>query len=70
MKKVVAGIIGMLGFLYILGVVGSYDHADEVVYSMDDQVYELIVKKIGKASNKDVAAEYLENREYYDSYGY
>lgn len=70
MKKVVAGIIGMLGFLYILGVVGSYDHADEVVYSMDDQVYELIIKKIGKASNKDVANEYLENREYYDSYGY
>jgi hypothetical protein len=70
MKKVVAGIIGILGFLYILGVAGSYDFADEVVYSMDDQVYELIIKKIGKTSNKDVANEYLENREYYDSYGY
>ena len=69
MKKVVAGIIGVLGFIYLLGVVGSYDHADEVVYSMDDQVYELIVKKIGKASNKDVAKEYLDNREYYDNYG-
>lgn len=70
MKKVVAGIIGIFGFLYILGVVGSYDHADEVVYSMDDQVYVLIIKKIGKSSNKDVANEYLENREYYDNYGY
>ena len=67
MKKLVVCLMGVIGFIYVLGVVGSYDFADEVVYSMDNQVYEMIIEKIGKASNKDVCEEYLANKDYYDN---
>lgn len=67
MKKILFTIAAIAGFIYLLGIVGSYDHADEVVYSMSDEVYEAITDKIGKASNRDVAAEYFNNKSYYDS---
>lgn len=67
MKKIFWATIATVAFVYLLGVVGSYDLADEVVYTMNDEVYEAITEKIGKASNKEVAAEYFSNRQYYDS---
>lgn len=70
MKKLVACGLAVFGFIYLLGIVGSYDYADEVVYSMDAEIYEVITKKIGKASNKAVADEYMKNKQYYDSINY
>jgi hypothetical protein len=34
---------------------------------MSENTYNEIIKKIGKSSNKEVAAEYFNNRQYYDS---
>lgn len=67
MKKFIWTAIGTIAFIYALGIVGSYDYADEVVYSMSENTYNEIIKKIGKSSNKEVAAEYFNNRQYYDS---
>lgn len=67
MKKFIWTAITTIAFIYALGIVGSYDYADEVVYSMSENTYNEIIKKIGKSSNKEVAAEYFSNRQYYDS---
>lgn len=66
-KQIIVSLLAIFGFLYLMGIAGSYDYADEVVYAMDDQVYDSITEKIGKASNKEVVAEYERNKEYYDS---
>lgn len=66
-KQLIASVLAIIGFLYVMGIAGSYDYADEVVYAMDDEVYYSITKKIGKASNKEVVAEYERNKEYYGS---
>ena len=66
-KQIIVSVLAIIGFLYVMGIAGSYDYADEVVYAMDDEVYYSITKKIGKASNKEVVAEYERNKEYYDS---
>lgn len=66
-KQIIVSLLAIFGFLYLMGIAGSYDYADEVVYAMDDEVYYSITEKIGKASNKEVVAEYERNKEYYDS---
>lgn len=66
-KQIIVSLLAIFGFLYLMGIAGSYDYADEVVYAMDDEVYYFITEKIGKASNKEVVAEYERNKEYYDS---
>ena len=58
-KQLIVSVLAIIGFLYVMGIAGSYDYADEVVYAMDDEVYYSITKKIGKASNKEVVAEEL-----------
>ena len=66
-KQIIVSLLAIFGFLYLMGIAGSYDYADEVVYAMDNEVYYSITEKIGKASNKEVVAEYERNKEYYDS---
>ena len=63
--------LALLLFTIALGVVGSYDYADEVVYSMPEHVYYRILDTLGDdCSNKAVAAEYMKNREFYDNLKY
>ena len=66
-RQIIVALAAIFGFLYLMGIAGSYDYADEVVYSMDDVIYNSITQKIGNASNKEVVAEYEKNKEYYDS---
>ena len=52
----------------VIGFVGSYEFASEVVSSLSDEQYDTIVNEIGKdASEKQIAKQYLDNRERYDS---
>lgn len=67
-KQCIAFTIGFIAFIFALGYAGSFEYADEVCYNMPEQVYEAIVKKLGEdASQKDIAAEYMENRNYYNN---
>jgi hypothetical protein len=66
-RQIIVALLAISGFLYLMGIAGSYDYADEVVYSMDDVVYYTITQKIGKASNKEIVAEYEANKQYYDN---
>ena len=64
-------IICSAAFFILLGIAGKYDMASEVVYTMDDRVYEAIHKKLGTHNEIKIAEEYLNNKEYYDeTYGW
>ena len=67
MKKLLMVAVATIAFMSVLGIVGSYDYADAVVYSLRNEAYEAMITKIGKASNTEVAAAYFSNRNYYDS---
>lgn len=70
-QQCIVAVIAILGFIVLVGTVGSYEYADEIVYSMPDAVYESIQKELGEdASNKAVAAEYMNKRHYYDNLQY
>lgn len=67
-QQCIVSLLAIIGFLWLMGIAGSYDYADEVVYNMDEEVYYTILDTLGDdCSNKAVAAEYMNNREYYDN---
>ena len=68
MNKVRNLILFLIAFMAVIGFVGSYEFASEVVSSLSDEQYDTIVNEIGKdASEKQIAKQYLDNRERYDS---
>lgn len=66
-KQVLAFVVGIIVFLMLIGYAGSEDYAECVVSGMSQQAYEAVVEKIGSSDNKEVAKEYMSNKEYYDS---
>lgn len=67
-KKLIVGLLAVAGFITIMGVAGSYDYAEQVIYTMSDTVYQAVKKNLGEgASCIDIANEYMNNREYYDT---
>lgn len=67
-QHLVAAIIAIAGFIMLIGIAGTYDYADQVVYTMSDATYQAITKRIGKASNVKVAKEYMRDKAYYDTF--
>ena len=37
-KKLIVGLLAVAGFITIMGVAGSYDYAEQVIYTMSDTV--------------------------------
>ena len=51
-----------------MGIAGSADYTEQVVYTMPQEAYETIYLKLGDGcSDKQIANEYMSNKEYYDS---
>lgn len=70
-KQLAVAFIGTMAFITLLGIVGSYDYASEVVQSMPEAAYYSILDTLGDdCSEKAIAAEYMSNREYYDNLQY
>lgn len=68
-KKFILGIVALSGFIALMGIVGSYDYAEQVIYNMPDSAYKEVVKRVGKeASSITIANEYMDNKEFYDKY--
>lgn len=68
MNKIRNLILFLVAFIAILGFVGSYEFASEVVSSLSEEQYDTIVNDLGKdASEKQIAKQYLDNMERYDS---
>ena len=67
MKTLVKTILGTIAFILVLGWAGSYEYADIVIQSMPEKAYDTIVSQLGSdASQKEIAEEYIERRDYYD----
>lgn len=70
-KQCIVAVLACIGFIGLLGVTGSYEYADEVVYNMPEEVYYTILDTLGDdCSNKAVADEYMSKRDYYDNLKY
>lgn len=70
-KQCAAAAFAILSFIGVMGIVGSYEYADQVVYNMPEHVYYTILDTLGDdCSNKAVAAEYMSRKEYYDNLKY
>ena len=62
------GIVGFIGFFLMIGIVGNYERAEEVVAHMSQEAYEAVVAKLGEnASEIKIADEYMANKSYYDN---
>ena len=70
-KQCIVAVLAIIGFIGLLGITGTFDYADEVVYSMPEEVYYRILDTLGDdCSNRAVAAEYMSKKEYYDNLQY
>lgn len=66
--KLAQTFFGLMAFVCILGIAGSYEWASEIVYDMPEEVYYTILDTLGDdASEKAIAEEYWKHKEYYDS---
>lgn len=64
-----ASLLFGLGLFLILSFAGTVDYSEQVVMNMPQEAYEAVVLKLGDdASYYDIAQEYKNNKEYYDSY--
>lgn len=67
-RQIIVSLLAIFGFIYLMGIAGRYDYADEVVYTMSEEVYYTILDTLGDdCSNIAVADEYIKNKEYYDN---
>lgn len=70
-KEFIIALVAMFAFIGIIGYAGSYEWAEEVCYSMPDKAYFSILDSLGgEASMKDIAHEYINRKDYYDSMEY
>ena len=70
-KEFITACVVTLAFIGIIGYAGSYEYADEIVYNMPEEVYYTILDTLGDdCSNKAVAEEYMNNKDYYDNLEY
>ncbi|EGN00214.1 hypothetical protein HMPREF1017_00740 [Bacteroides ovatus 3_8_47FAA] len=61
-------IAGIIIFFFLIGIAGSSEYTEQVVYTMPQEAYETIYLKLGDdCSDKQIATEYMNNRKYYDS---
>lgn len=70
-NKLTKSVLGVLGFIAVLGYAGSYEYAEQVCYTMPEEAYYTILDTLGDdASQKAIAEEYMSKKEYYDNLEY
>ena len=70
-KQTVKAIAIISAVIMLLGWAGSMDYASEIVYNMPQEAYEAITLKLGDGcTDRQIAAEYIDNKEFYDSLSY
>lgn len=67
-KQIIVFIVGIVGFFFLLGIIGKSDFNEEVIYNMNETAYNVIVDSLGDGcSDTQIVNTYLGNKEYYDS---
>lgn len=67
-KQIAAAAIGSIAFLFVIGLAGNAEYAEQVIYSMQQETYDTIAAKLGNGcTQQEIAEEYMANKEHYDS---
>ena len=67
-KQIVVFVAGFIMFLCLLGIAGSTDRTEQIVYAMPQEAYEAIYLKLGNGcTDRQIADEYMANKQYYDA---
>lgn len=68
MKKYILPIIATLAIITVLGIAGTHDRAEQVIYTMPFELYQLIKQEIGDSpSDVQIADHYLAHQAHYDT---
>lgn len=71
MNRLSVTALAVLAFILLLGIVGRYDYASEVVQSMPEDAYYTILDTLGDDCTEiAIAEEYMSNKAYYDNLKY
>lgn len=67
-KQTLAFVTGFILLFLVLGIAGSADRTEQIVYTMPQEAYEEIYLKLGnECTDSQIAKEYISNKRYYDS---
>lgn len=66
MKEIVIATLCVLGFIVLIGIVGTQERADEIVYSLPAELVNHIESK-GYVTTKEIASEYMSHKAIYDA---
>ncbi len=68
MKTVIKTALLVASIIVLLGIAGTSDYTEAVIYNMPQQVYDGIVEEHPDFSQKEIADFYMENKEEIDNY--
>ena len=67
-KQIVVFVSGFIMLLCLLGIAGTTDRTEQIVYAMPQEAYEAIYLKLGNGCTyRQIADEYMANKQYYDA---
>ena len=67
-KQIVVFVAGFIMFFCLLGIAGTTDRTEQIVYAMPQEAYEAIYLKLGNGcTDRKIADEYMANKQYYDA---
>lgn len=59
---------GMITFFVLMGIAGTSDYTEQVLYTMPQEAYEQIYLELGDGcSDREIVSKYMSNKDYYDS---
>lgn len=67
-KQCIAFAAGTIAFFALMGVAGTSDYTEQVLYTMPQEAYEQIYLELGDGCNdSEIVSKYMSNKGYYDS---
>ena len=66
--KVACDILTIVAFFFTLGIAGTLERREQIIYTMPQEAYEQIYLELGDdCSDKQIEKRYMENKKHYDS---
>ena len=67
-KQCIAFTAGIIVFIALMGIAGTADYTEQVLYTMPQEAYEQIYLELGDGcSDRQIVTKYMSNKDYYDS---
>lgn len=67
-KQCIAFTAAIIAFIALMGIAGTVDYTEQVLYTMPQEAYEQIYLELGDGcSDRQIVTKYMSNKDYYDS---